>query len=72
MKIEYKFIYAHNEFITACKQGNLESAKLYLKNGADIHAMNDYALRWASNNGHLEVVAYLKNQIRKEKIALLT
>ena len=29
------------------------------KQGADIHAMEDLALSWASENGHLEVVKYL-------------
>src|SRR5581483_5856019 len=27
--------------------------------GADIHAANDYAVRWASVNGHLLTVRYL-------------
>jgi len=30
-----------------------------VKNGADIHANNDYALRGASENGHLPVVQFL-------------
>ena len=29
------------------------------KNGADITADNNYAVKWASANGHLEVVKYL-------------
>jgi len=32
----------------------------YLINqGADIHTKNDYAVRWASKNGHLDVVQFL-------------
>ena len=41
------------------KNGRLDQVILALKNGADIHTDNDYALRWASKNGHLEVVKYL-------------
>ena len=31
----------------------------FINIGADIHAGNDYALRWASENGQLEIVKYL-------------
>jgi ankyrin repeat protein len=30
--------------------------------GADLQAQDDYALRWAAENGHLAVVEYLVNQ----------
>ena len=30
--------------------------------GADVRANNDYAVRWASENGHLETVKYLVSQ----------
>jgi len=30
-----------------------------IKSGADIHADNDYALRWASGHGHKEIVELL-------------
>jgi ankyrin repeat protein len=30
-----------------------------IEHGADIQANNNYAVRWASVNGHLEVVKYL-------------
>jgi ankyrin repeat protein len=30
-----------------------------VESGADIHANNDYALRWASAKGRLEIVKYL-------------
>ena len=33
--------------------------QLLLERGADIHAGNDYALRWASKNGHIEIVRVL-------------
>ena len=41
------------------KIGDLESVKKLVKCGADIRANNDYALRWAAENGHLEVVKWL-------------
>jgi hypothetical protein len=36
--------------------------------GADVHADNDGALRWASNNGHLEVVKLLKQYGTRKKV----
>ena len=36
-----------------------ECVKWLLNNGYDVHAENDYALHWASSNGHLEVVKEL-------------
>ena len=33
--------------------------KSLLEHGADVHAMEDSALRWASEEGHLEVVRIL-------------
>jgi ankyrin repeat protein len=33
-----------------------------VEQGANIHAHNDYALRWSAQNGHLEVVHYLIDQ----------
>ena len=47
--------------IYGAKIGNLEMVKLAVEHGADIHAQDNYALRWASRNGHLEVIKYLKS-----------
>jgi len=33
-----------------------------LEQGADLHVYNDLALRWAAENGHLEIVKYLLEQ----------
>jgi ankyrin repeat protein len=33
--------------------------KLLIKNKANIHANDDYALRWSSSNGYIEVVKFL-------------
>ncbi len=52
-QINYKFI----EVIKDC---NLKLIKEYLlEKGADIHACDDYALRWSAREGHIEVVKYL-------------
>jgi ankyrin repeat protein len=48
-------------FITASKNGNLEIVRLLLSPmvGADVHVKNDYAIRLASQEGHLEIVKLL-------------
>ena len=33
--------------------------KVLVSAGADVHAQEDYALRWSAENGHSEVVSYL-------------
>ncbi len=38
---------------------SVEVLKQLVKEGADIHAWNDDALRWAAENGHLSVVKFL-------------
>ena len=39
---------------------DLSTIKELVEQGADIHADDDLALRWAAENGHLEVVKYLE------------
>jgi len=41
------------------KSNSPECVKWLLNNGYDVHADNDWALRWASNNGHIGVVKVL-------------
>jgi hypothetical protein len=41
------------------KEGDVESVKLALENGADVHADNDLALQWAPKYGYTEVVKLL-------------
>jgi hypothetical protein len=41
-------------------QDDLEITKELIKLGADIHAYDDSALRWAADSGHLEVVKFLE------------
>lgn len=45
--------------IEAAQNGHLEVCKLFLENGADIHAHSDWALQQAARNGHLEVCKLL-------------
>jgi ankyrin repeat protein len=51
----------------ASRYGHAEIVKLLLENGADVHAENDSALRWASERGHTEIVKLLQDHIAKEK-----
>ena len=59
-----KFIKLNDEFIDACKNGDIDKVKYLLsspelKEHADIHAFGDAGFQWACMNGHLEVVKYL-------------
>ena len=36
-----------------------ETFKYLIENGADIHAEDDFALRWSAEKGHLDVVKFL-------------
>jgi ankyrin repeat protein len=39
--------------------GGLYQVKLLVEQGSDIHAYDDYVLRWSARNGHLEIVKHL-------------
>jgi ankyrin repeat protein len=43
----------------ASKNGHTDIVKLLIENGADIHAIDDYALIYASENGHTDIVNLL-------------
>jgi ankyrin repeat protein len=43
----------------ASEKGHIETVKLLLDHGADVHVDNDRALRCASDNGHTETVKVL-------------
>ena len=62
----YKFIYdiknPNKGLIEAAKLGILSLVKYFLKQGADIHAGNNDALKSAAEYGHLDVVKYLVEQ----------
>lgn len=51
----------NDKLIKAAKNGDLNQVKTLVSQGADIHARDDYALRWSAYNGHLEVVEFLKS-----------
>ncbi len=48
-----------NSIVPISKSDNLEEIKFLVSSGANIHQDNDYALRYASENGYLETVKYL-------------
>ena len=50
---------ATNKLMFGSYKGKLDRVIISLKNGANIHGQSDYALRYASENGHLDVVKYL-------------
>ena len=65
MKQEYKDLY----LIKACKDGDLDTVKKLIENGANVNAKNHYgwtALIEASMSGHLKIVQYLV-EIGKDK-----
>jgi len=41
------------------REGNLRKIQYMVKQGADIHASNDFLLRWAAKNGYLKIVKYI-------------
>lgn len=51
-----------NIMYVACRFGHLEVVKYCVKQGVDMHACNDYALRCAVQRRRLEVVKYLVEQ----------
>lgn len=46
--------------IEVCRLGILPLVEILLENGADVQAWGNYAIRWTSDNGHLEIVELLK------------
>jgi len=48
-----------NSLFSLCKIGDLNGVKNLVSIGANIHADNEYALRWSAEDGHLDVVKYL-------------
>ena len=50
------------KFVEACENGDLSVAKKCVEQGADIHAWDDWALRWVARGGRLDVVKYLIEQ----------
>ncbi len=51
-----------NSLTEAAEAGYLDIVEYLIKKGADVHAVNDRALRFAAREGHLAVVQYLVSQ----------
>ena len=49
----------NNELIWASGNGHIEVVRELIRAGANVHARDDYALRYASKYGHIEVVREL-------------
>ena len=47
--------------LKSCKIGFLKGVEIALNRGADVHIHGDYPLKYASVNGHIEIVKYLLN-----------
>jgi ankyrin repeat protein len=48
-----------SDFQVAAENGRLDTVKYLSSIGADVHADDDYAIRWAVGNGYLDTVKYL-------------
>ena len=57
----YEFFYKYHNMrlMKAAEKGNIDIVKFMIKEGADVHAYNDYAIKWSSENGHTEIVKLL-------------
>ena len=40
--------------------GRTEIVRILIDAGANVHAIDDHALRWAAHNGHTETAAVIK------------
>ena len=47
------------------REGNLLGVMLMLNMGADVHVWDDYVLRYASINGHTDIVKLLEEHMKK-------
>jgi len=57
---ETEYDYNEKDLLWICaKYGKLEFVKYLLDVGADVHAGDDYALQWASEEGHTDIVKLL-------------
>jgi len=60
--------YTKKDFLWICAMyGKTEFLKHLIEKRHDVHEDDDYALRWASKNGHTETVKVLRDWIAKEE-----
>lgn len=52
----------NDNFLSACKHGNLGLVKLCVELGANIDCWQGYAIKWACNDEYIEIVKYLVSQ----------
>ena len=52
----------NEQLIKATENSDLPLITFLISKGADIHAKNDYVLRYAASNGYLEIIKYLGEQ----------
>ena len=48
--------------IDAVREGKLERVKHLVEQGACVHSRNNFGLRWAIHNKHVDVMKYLVEQ----------
>ena len=53
---------SNEELLESIKKNDLENVKRWVEKGANLHADDDYALRFSAGNGYLEIVKYLLEQ----------
>jgi hypothetical protein len=57
--MDFNFTPEEEELLKASKEGNMEKVKEYIQGEVNIHKGDEFPLRLACKNGHLEVVKYL-------------
>jgi len=57
-----------NLFYKACKKGMAKLAAKCIEHGADQTVGDNYAIQWASENGHAAVVEILEKHLTKQKL----
>ena len=58
-----------DKFREACKSGDISEVERYIREGGDPSANSNYAIRWASANGHIDVVRLLLSDKRVDPSA---
>jgi ankyrin repeat protein len=51
--------------VVAAEDGQTDTVRALLDAGANVHVVDDLAMRWAVKNGHAETVAVLREWITR-------